>query len=167
MPVLTCDDRYLYETQAILRFLDDSLPEPSFTPESIESRLRMNQAMGICDAYLFPESARIVVFNRVVGPALVPEFEPDEEAIAAAMSRSHVIFAELSRLLDNNPWFAGDALSLADLMIGPQLELYRRAPEWAELVEGRENLSQWLDRLEARPAMQATLWERLGETVAT
>jgi glutathione S-transferase len=165
MPILEWDGRLLYETDAILRYLDDALPSPSLVPRAIDDRARMNQVMGICDAYLFPEGARVIVFQRVIGPAIVPGFAPDEAAIAQGMPRSHTIFAELSRLLGESDWFGGDALSLADLMIGPQLELYRRTPEWAELTQGRENLRTWLDRLEARSSMQATLWERLGERI--
>lgn len=166
MPALELDGHYLYETQAILRYLEEALPGPSLVPEALDDRARMNQVMGICDAYLFPEGARIVVFNRVVGPTIVPGFEPDEAAIAEAMPRSHTIFAELSRLLGEREWLGGPQISLADLMIGPQLELYRRAPEWAELTAGRENLVRWLARIEARPSMQATLWERLPERIA-
>jgi glutathione S-transferase len=165
MPILAWDGRLLYETDAILRYLDDALPGPSLVPQEIDDRARMNQAMGICDAYLFPEGARIVVFQRVIGPAIVPGFVPDEAAIADGMPRSHTIFAELSRLLATHDWFGGDALSLADLMTGPQLELYARTPEWAELTAGRENLRRWLVRLEARPSMRATLWERLPERI--
>jgi hypothetical protein len=51
-------------------------------------------------------------------------------------------------------------------MIGPQLELYRRAPEWNELVAQRGNLVGWLERLEARPSMRATLWEALSARIA-
>ena len=166
MPVLEFEGCNLYETQAILRFLDDALPGPSLVPPDLKNRTRMNVVMGICDAYLFPEGARIVVFQRVVGPAIVPDFEPDEAAIAAALPRSHTIFAELSHLLGDDEWFGGPQLSLADLMIGPQLELYRRAPEWDELVAERGNLSGWLERLEARPSMRATLWEALSARIA-
>ena len=163
MPVLQWDGRRLYETDAILRYLDEALPGQSLVPADIDDRARMNQVMGICDAYLFPEGARIVVFQRVVGPAIVPGFETDEAAVRAAVPRSHTIFAELSRLLDDRQWFGGAEISLADLMVGPQLELYRRTPEWAELTSERANLARWLDRLEARRSMQATLWEQLIE----
>lgn len=166
MPILEWDGRLLYETDAILRYLDDALPGPSLVPRAIDDRARMNQTMGICDAYLFPEGARVIVFQRVIGPAIVSGFAPDEAAIAEGMPRSHTIFAELSRLLRKREWFGGDVLSLADLMIGPQLELYSRTPEWAELTAGRENLRTWLQRLETRPSMQATLWERLPERIA-
>lgn len=165
MPALTWEGGVLYETQAILRYLDDVLPGPRFTPAAFEDRARMNQTIGICDSYLFPESARFIVFQRVVGPKLIG-LEPDEAAIAAAMPRSHTIFAELSRLLAERPWFGGSEPSIADLMLGPHLELFSRTPEWAIVTQGRPNLAGWLARVEARPAMQGTLWEGLAQRIA-
>jgi glutathione S-transferase len=163
MPALEFDGRCLYETQAILRYLDEALPGPSFVPAGLDDRARMNQVIGICDAYLFPEAARTIVFQRVIRPAVVPDVPLDLDAVAAAMPRAHTIFAELSRLLGERVWFGGAAISLGDVMVAGQLELFSRAPEWAELTAGRENLVRWLARIEARPAFQATLWERLRE----
>ena len=166
MPVLEAGGRYIYETQAILRYLDETLPGPSFTPVGAEERLRMNQAIGICDAYLFPEAARTIVFQRVVGPAIFPGFEPDDEAVRAGMPRAHTIFAELSRLLGGDAWFGADRPCLADLMVGAQLELFARAPEWAELTGDRPNLATWLERVEALSGQRATVWEALAQRFA-
>lgn len=166
MPALSWDGNLLYETQAILRFLDETLPGASFTPATAEGRARMNQLIGINDWYLFPESARIVVFQRIVGPTFIPGFETDVSAVEAALPRSQAIFAELARLLGDAPWFGGEEPSLADLMIGPQLELFSRTPEWAPLVEGRAALACWLERIEARPAMRATLWQQPSQKIA-
>ena len=166
LPAMSWDGHVLYETQAILRYLEEALPGASFTPATIEDRARMNQLIGILDWYLFPESARTIVFQRVIGPAIMPGFETDEAAVAAAMPRSHMIFAELSKLLGDQPWFGGAEPSLADLMIGPQMELFKRTPEWGELTWERPNLQHWLDRLEARPSMQATVWEQLTQRIA-
>ena len=166
MPVLEVAGRYIYETQAILRYLDETLPGPSFTPETAEGRLRMNQAIGICDAYLFPESARIVVFQRVVGPAIIPGFQADEAVVQSGMARSHTVLAELSRLLGSDPWFGGDAPCLADLMLAGQLELFARAPEWRELTLERPNLLAWLDRVETLEGQKATTWEALARRLA-
>lgn len=165
MPALEWDGRHLYETQAILRYLDDTIEGASLVPAGVDDRARMNQVIGICECYLFPECVRIVAFQRVVGPAIVPGFETDESAIAAAMPRSIEIVGELSRLLGEREWFGGEHLSLADLMIGPQLEFLSRTPEWSQLTLGRENLVFWLARMEARPSMQVTLWERLPDKI--
>jgi len=37
------------------------------------------------------------------------------------------------------------------------------APEWPALVAPHRNLVAWLARIEARPSLQATTWERVSE----
>jgi glutathione S-transferase len=75
------------------------------------------------------------------------------------------VLTVLSRQLDDQPYIAGAAFSLADLMVGPQLEILSRTPEWTSLVDGRGNLVTYLQRLESRPSFAATRWERLMETL--
>ena len=45
----------------------------------------------------------------------------------------------------------GDALSLADLLLAPQLSMFAQAPEGAQILHEHENLNRWLARIEARP----------------
>ncbi|HWJ38048.1 MAG TPA: glutathione S-transferase family protein [Sphingomicrobium sp.] len=161
MPVLDHGGFQLYETQAILRYLDRVLPEPALTPADAHAAARMDQVMNINDWYLFQGCSNIIVFQRVIGPMLM-DLEPDLGAIAEAMPRAKTVFGVLARLLGDKPWFAGDQLTLADLLVGPQLELFARAPEWEELVVEAPNLTQFLARIEARPAMQLTRMERLA-----
>jgi glutathione S-transferase len=49
VPVLEYDGFMLYETQAILRFLDRILPSPTLTPADPKAAARMDQAMIIND----------------------------------------------------------------------------------------------------------------------
>lgn len=93
---------------------------------------------------------------------MLMNLEPDVDAIAEAMPRARTVFEELAKLLGDKPWFGGDQLSLADLLVGPQLELFARAPEWHELVRDAPKLSRLLTRLEARPSMQRTRVESLA-----
>jgi glutathione S-transferase len=161
VPVLEHDGFLLYETQAILRHLDRALPEPALTPADAQAAARMDQAMNVNDWYLYQGVANVIVFHRVVAPRLIGS-TPDEAAIAAAMPKAHAVFRELSRLLGRQSYFAGDAVSLADLMIAPQLDLFALAPEWAPLAAHAPNLVEWLARMTARPSFQATAWERLA-----
>jgi len=73
------------------------------------------------------------------------------------------VFDELARLLGAQPFFAGDAISLADLMIAPQLAFFALTPEWSVLSAPHANLVTWLANMQARPSMTATTWERLSE----
>lgn len=163
MPVLQHGDFILYETQAILRYLDRILPDPPLTPTSPQVAARMDQLIGINDSYLFPNCATIIVFQRVVGPALFGT-TPDPAAITEAMPRAHLAFAQISRMLGDSTFMTGASISLADLMIAPQLELFSRTPEWKELTAQRDNLADWLQRMEARASLQNTTWERILAT---
>jgi glutathione S-transferase len=166
VPVLDHDDFSLYETQAILRYLDRVLPDPSLTPADPKSAARMDQAMNVNDWYLFHGVANVIGFQRVVGPRLMG-LTPDEEAIAAAMPKAHRVFGELARLLGEQNYFAGGALSLADLMLAPQVDFFTQTPEWTTLGAPHPNLVAWLARMQERASFKATTWERVAAMAAT
>jgi glutathione S-transferase len=165
VPVLEHGDFALYETQAILRYLDRILPEPALTPRDPRAAARMDQAMNVNDWYLFQGVANVVVFERVVGPRLFKR-PTDESALALAMPKARIVFPELARLLGDRPWFAGDTFSLADLMIAPQLDLFRLAPEWRDLTESAPALRAYVERAEARASFQATTWAQVAKMAA-
>jgi len=162
VPVLEHGDFWLYETQAILRYLDRILPTPALSPSDARRLARMDQVMNINDWYLFHGVGNVIVFHRVVGPRLMG-LPADEKAIEAAMPKARVVFSELSRLLGEQAFFAGDSLSLADLLVAPGISFFTLTPEWKELGVPHPNLVAWLERMEARPSMKATTWERLTE----
>jgi glutathione S-transferase len=162
VPVLEHDGFRLYETQAILRYLDRVLPTPALTPADPKAAARMDQIMGVCDWYLFQGCGNIIGFQRVVRPRLMG-LPADEALIAEAMPRAHVVMAELSRLLGDNSYLAGAQVSLADMLVAPQLDFFAQTPEWEPLTAGRENLPAWLARMSARKSLQATTWELVAE----
>lgn len=162
VPVLEHDGFRLYETQAILRYLDRVLPVPVLTPADPKAAARMDQIMGICDWYLFQGCNNIIGFQRIVRPRLMG-LSADEAMIAEAMPRAHAVMAELSRLLGGNSYFAGAQVSLADLLVAPQLGFLAETPEWRPLTAERANLPGWLARMNVRKSMQATTWDRVAE----
>jgi glutathione S-transferase len=162
MPVLEHDAFMLYETQAILRYLDRILPAPGLTPPNSTAAARMDQIMGICDWYLFQGVNNVIGFQRIVGPRVLG-LTPDEAAIAEAMPKAQVVFAELARLLGEKPYLASSEPTLADLMVAPHLDFLAQTPEWAMLTKDRPNLVTWLARMNARKSFEATTWERVSE----
>jgi glutathione S-transferase len=162
VPVLEHNGFSLYETQAILRYLDRVLPAPALTPADPKRIARMDQVMNINDWYLFHGVGNVIIFHRVVGPRLMG-LAPDEAAIAAAMPKARTVFGQLARLLDQQPYFTGEAMSLADLLVAPAVGFFTQTPEWAELGAPHASLVEWLERMEARSSMKATTWERVSE----
>jgi glutathione S-transferase len=165
VPVLEHDGFMLYETQAILRYLDRVLPQPSLTPDDPKRAARMDQAMNVNDWYLFQGVGNVIIFHRVIAPRLLGR-APDEAAIEAAMPKAKAVFNELARLLGQASYFAGEEVSLADLLLAPAVAFFTRTPEWSVLGAPHPKLVAWLARMEARPSMQATTWERLTALVA-
>jgi len=161
VPVLEHGDFRLYETQAILRYLDRIVPQPALTPADARRAARMDQLMNLNDWYLFQGVANVIAFQRVVGPRLMGR-TPDEAAIAAVIPRARVVFDELAALLGAQPYFAGERLTLADLLLAPQLDFMQQTPEWETLTGAHANLREWLQRMSLRPSMVATSWTRVA-----
>ncbi len=160
IPVLDHGDFRLYETQAILRYLDRVLPEPPLSPASNRDLARMDQVMNICDWYLFQGVGNVIGFQRFVAPRILG-LPTDEAACAAAMPAAHRVFGVLAGLLGAASFLGGAAPSLADILAGTHLSILSGVPEWRELTADRPNLIDWLARMEARPSFVATTIERL------
>lgn len=163
VPVLEHDGFSLYETQAILRYLDRVIPAPPLTPTDPRAAARMDQVMNICDWYLFQGVNNVIGFQRIIKPRLLGQ-PADEAAVAQAMPQARTVFNELSRLLGGKHYFAGDDVSLADLMIAPQVDFLSQTPEWTALATA--NLVSWLDRMTGRASLKATTWERIAALAA-
>ncbi|HEY8005120.1 MAG TPA: glutathione S-transferase family protein, partial [Phenylobacterium sp.] len=161
MPAVEHGDFKLYETQAVMRYIDRLVPTPALTPVDPRAEARMNQLIGINDWYFFPQVAAGMVFGRVIAPKL--GFPVDEERIAASVPLGRTCVGEIARLLGDHPYLAGDSLSLADLVLAPQLCFLPEFAEGQALLAPHANLRGWIARMEARPSMQATTWDRVAE----
>ena len=164
IPAFEHDGWMLYETRAIMRYVDAVVLGPRLQPKEPRTAARMEQVMNITDWYVMPQVSMPITANRVVKPRF--NRPTDEDAVVNAIPTARACIAEIARLLDGHPWMAGEALSLADLLLAAQLSMFAQAPEGVQILGEHENLSRWLTRIEARPSMQATTWDRLLERVA-
>ena len=68
VPVLEHGQFRLYETAAILRYLERVLPAPLLVPVAYaEAAARVDQLMNINDWYLFQGPGNVIAFQRIVG----------------------------------------------------------------------------------------------------
>jgi glutathione S-transferase len=161
IPILDHGDFRLYETQAILRYLDRVIPNPSLIPADPRAEARMNQLCGIADWYLMPDVSAGITFGRLVAPRFgVPV---DEARIQAALPRAEVCVAEIARLLGDQPYLAGGAVTIADLMVAAHLSYLAQTAEGETLLAPHADLSAWVKRMDERPSLQNTTWDRLTE----
>lgn len=159
IPVLDHGDFRLYETRAILDYIDQIAPEAALTPTDPKLRARMNQVIGIVDSYVAPRLSGAVTFPRLVAPHFgIPV---DDAAVVAAIPAAQEVVDELARLLGDQDYMAGPALSLADLMLIPHLVFLPDFAEGAAMIAPYANLADWIERVKARPGMAATDWSVL------
>ena len=154
VPAFEHDGFALYETQAILRYIDEGFPVAPLQPTDLHQFARMSQIIGIVDAYAYPAIVGGILFNRRLAPRL--GLPVDEAAAAAALPRARLCLAELARLMGEQPYLAGERVSLADLMAIPLLYYFSRLPEGEAALAEQPSLRQWMRRLEERQSFQVT-----------
>jgi glutathione S-transferase len=158
MPYIEHDGFWLYEAQAIVRYIDQVFDGPRLTPTDPRAQARMNQVMNIVDWYVMPSISSAIGFNRVVKPIF--GMPVDEAAVAAAVPQARLCVKALEEILEDKPYFAGDEVSLGDLMAVAHLDILPQSPEGAEMMAGSPLLA-WLDRMGARPSVRATTMHKL------
>lgn len=161
VPVLEHGNLRVRETQAILRYLDRVLPQPALTPADPCVAARMDELMNVNDWYVFQGVGNVIAFQRIVAPRLMGR-AADEAAIDAALPRARHVFDALAALLGSESYFAGEAFTLADVLLAPQLDFLGQTPEWQTLTAQHANLRRWLDRMRERPSLAATTWEKVA-----
>ena len=68
VPAFEHDGFMLYETQAILHYVDQAFAGPALQPTDAREAARMSQILGIIDCYLFKSWSGEIGFERLVAP---------------------------------------------------------------------------------------------------
>ena len=148
VPAFEHDGFRLYETDAIVRYVDEAFDGPALTPADPKARARMTQVMRIMDNYAYPS---------LVWGVFVAEFrEPDATKVAAAAPLVRTTLTALTDLQDGADYLAGDRLTLADLYAAPMFIYFAMAPTGRKLMDEFPALRDWLDRIGERPSVAAT-----------
>ena len=155
MPGFRHGDVELYETTAIGVYLDETFDGPKLQPQDAAGKARMFQWISSTCDYGYQALIRELVIPRFVLP--MRGETPDEEAIKAALPRVENFLKVADATLAKSDYLAGDALSLADLMLVPCAFYLSMLPEGKDLLPKYKNFGAWLERMMARPSFAATM----------
>lgn len=156
IPTLQHGSFTLYETDAIVRYVEEAFEGPALAPAAPRERARMAQVMRVLDNHAY---GNLVwgVYVREAGAAA----DRDPARLAAALEPSRHCLAVLEGLLAG-PWFLGERISLADLHAAPMLTYLALAPSGRRLLAERPALAAWLERMAARPSLEGTRFPAEG-----
>ena len=154
VPALIHDGFALYETAAITRYIDRTFPDLALQPTEPRALARMDQIIGVVDAYGYWPLVRQVFLHKVFRPRAG---QPGDEAeIAKGLAAAVNVLAALEKLLADAAFLVGPSLSLADLHLGAMLAYFVQAAEGDALVHKHVRLADWWQRLKHRPSFAAT-----------
>ncbi|MBY0581715.1 MAG: glutathione S-transferase family protein [Sphingomonas sp.] len=140
------DGRVIAETGAIAEYIVEKADGKFGPPVHRDAVLRYRQFLHYAEGSMMPPLLMMLVLGRV------PIFGKSAIKRVAAMFAPHLDYVESE--LASRPWFAGDDISAADVMMSFPLEAARRR---ARLDASRPATIAWLDKIHARPAYQTAL----------
>lgn len=151
VPVIRIDGFVLWESNAILRYLDGSYREGALRVEDARQRAIADQWMDWASSVIMDRSRMPTVF---IGLVRTPPAARDVEAIKRAADSMADAWRILDAHLASEPFVAGGRFSVGDIPAG--ILAYR----WFSMDLERPdmpNLRRWVDRLEARPAFRSQI----------
>ncbi len=155
VPVLDHDGFEVFETQAILRYVDQAFSGPALQPATACEAARMNQIIGIIDCYLGPSWIGGIGFERLVAPSFMGR-PTDLGRVEAAVPMARSCADALEALIAA-PYLTGETLSLADFRLMPHFDWLRLTPEGETILAGKSKLAQWFRHVSERPSAKAIL----------
>jgi glutathione S-transferase len=145
-PVIEHGGQAIAETGAIVEYIveqaDGRLGSPAHRSDALEYRHFLHYAEGS----LMPPLLLKLVLGRV------PLFGRTAQKKIQPMIDVHLDYVE--GVLAGRPWFAGQEMTAADVMMSFPLEA---AAARADAIQGRPRIAAWLAAIHARPAYRAAL----------
>lgn len=137
VPVLVDGDFRVIESLAILDYLEARYPERALLPTDAIALAKVRMVQMVTLNELLP-----AVFKLLVGDAVELEY---------AQLRAINALNYFEALLDDCPYFAGEQLTLAEIVAGT---LIYRMPDLGVALSNYPKLNGWSERLLARPTWQ-------------
>jgi glutathione S-transferase len=150
VPVLDDDGFMLYESRAILRYLDAKLG--GLAPTDIKDRAVMEQWISVEQSYFSPPAMKAIL---EVFFAPMKGTQPDGTVIASGKEGAAKALDVLDRALEGKEWLAG-SFSIAEITYAPYLQ-YLFDTGAGDIVEARPNVYAWWRRISERKSWQKAL----------
>jgi glutathione S-transferase len=160
VPTLKDGDFVLYESLAIMAYLDRKHPEPSIFGSTPQETGLILRTISETESYLL-EPAFKVVAPLYFGRGLE---KTDEIQSAAATIRQEL--GRINVALSHSVWIAGSQISAADIALFPFVQTLLRAASkdaakpldlgFSPLDQRYPNIAAWVKRVEAIPGYEKT-----------
>lgn len=156
VPVLQHGTFTLTETTAILRYLDRLSSLNTCVPADAKAAARMDQVIGVVDAYVYPVLVREVFSAGYYLPNIEADTTDHSHIVAQGLKRAPLSLGLLDEIAQEGHQLSGDTISLADLHLAPMISYFVRVPEGAEMLSDYPALARWWGGISQRGSVIAT-----------
>jgi glutathione S-transferase len=146
VPTLEDDGFVLYESTAILEYLETTHPKPPLMPADPRGRALVAMHMKLCDIQLARQAGTIIFPKR-----FLPKERWDMAAIAQAKKEIDRHLAVLDTQLAGKDYLVAGTYSLAEVCYTPFVEFFPLME-----VEPPANVAAWTKRILERPSAVQT-----------
>lgn len=160
VPVLQHRDFSLWESAAMLDYVNASFEGPALVPKNAQVAARMRQVIAVMNNYAYGPLVRQVFSHGVFRPLMGEQSDPAvvQEGLAAAP----LVLATLDGFAAEGMVLAEGQVSLAACHVLPMLEYFAMEPRGARMLADYTYLSAWLrwmgqmaSMIETRPDLSA------------
>lgn len=149
IPAFEDDGGMLYESRAIMRYLDRKLPGTSLTPTNPREYGLMEQYISVEQSYFTPAAMKVIM-ERLFKPHMGGG-APDEARIAEGLQGADKALAVIDPVLGKQQYLAGASFSLAEVSWMPYMEFFA-ASGGADVINKHKNVAAWWSRISSRPS---------------
>lgn len=153
IPVLRLGELSLYESSAILRYLNETYAGPALMPEEAKARAKAEQWISAINCYGYPAIARNYVLQYVFPRG--SDGKPDRAVIEAAVAEIRKVLAALDAAYGDGDYLVENALSLPDILLAPMVNYLGLFPEGKDLLAMHHNVRRAQETFAARPSFIA------------
>ncbi|MEO0958330.1 MAG: glutathione S-transferase family protein [Pseudomonadota bacterium] len=156
VPSLRHGDVHLYETAAIVRYVDEAFDGPELQPSTAALRAEMQKWISVASHYVYPSMIGGIVLPRIMAQSGGPV--ADESAVAKATEDARHQLDVVEARLSNAEYLAGE-VSLADFFLASVVQYLPLTDEGKALMNGHPATQDWVGRITGRPSYAAAAWE--------
>ena len=155
IPVLRLGEATLYESSAILRYIDEAYPGPALMPADPLARASAEQWISAFNGYADRPIVRNYVLQYVFPRGA--DGKPDRATIDAAIPEIRKVLGVLDEAYGADDYLVGDKVGLPDILLAPALDYLGLFPEGKELLSQHANVRRAREAFAARPSFVAAI----------
>ena len=154
VPVLYHGTFHLYETAAILTYVNEGFEGPDLMPKGAAARARAVQVIGIADSYAYQPLVLMAFSHGVYRPTM--DEPADENLVQQGLGAAPRVLDALEKIAVEGLVLRPDHAPTTEGHLFAMLDYFVMLEQGQDMLAARPALSNWFDAMKERETVRAT-----------